>query len=247
MAKRPLRAFFFDVDDTVFSTTDFAELARRNSVKAMIQVGLRMDEEDLYQELLEVITEFSSNYAHHFDKLILRIPPEARAGVSPLIVVAAGVSAYHETKSRYLTAYADATEVLKTLKERGLLLGIISAGVGIKQAEKIVRLGLHKLVGSKFIFITDEIGIAKSNAKLYLRACRAAGVAPEECGYIGDNPTVDVDVPKSIGMPTFLSRRGGKYQNVQGESEPQYIVHNFWDVLEIIENDFDILPAANDV
>ncbi len=47
MDKRPLKAFFFDIDDTVYSITDFAQLARRAAVRAMIEAGLKIDEETL--------------------------------------------------------------------------------------------------------------------------------------------------------------------------------------------------------
>ena len=57
-----IKAIFFDIDGTLFSTMEFAAQARRASVKAMIKAGLNMDEESLLEELLEVVKEFSSNY-----------------------------------------------------------------------------------------------------------------------------------------------------------------------------------------
>lgn len=242
MAKLPLKALFFDIDDTVYSTTEFAQNARRNAVAAMIHAGLKVEAEDCLRELDEVISEFGSNYEHHFDKLMQRLPPGACGAGARIIVVAAGMVAYHQTKFRNFTAYEDAIEVLRVLKEAGLPLGIVTAGVAIKQAEKVVRLGLHKLVCPDNIFITDCLGISKSNAKLYLRACAAMGVEPAEAIYIGDNPKVDVDVPSSVGMRTILSRRSGKYASAQGDREPDHVVHNFWDVQEIIDRHYEITP-----
>ena len=37
---KPLDAIFFDIDDTLFSTTVFADKARRNAIDAMIRAGL---------------------------------------------------------------------------------------------------------------------------------------------------------------------------------------------------------------
>jgi len=48
---RELKAVLFDIDDTLFSTSDFADHARRNAIRSMIQYGLRMDEEAAYREL----------------------------------------------------------------------------------------------------------------------------------------------------------------------------------------------------
>ncbi|MBN2712537.1 MAG: TIGR02253 family HAD-type hydrolase [Planctomycetes bacterium] len=242
MSRKPLRAIFFDVDDTVYSTTEFAQNARRNAVKAMIDAGLEYDEEECLAELCEVISEFGSNYEHHFDKLLQRMPSKAYANSSRIIIVAAGMVAYHQTKFRNFGPYEDALDVLRRLRDTGVPMGIITAGLGVKQAEKIVRLGLHHIVDGKYIYITDTIGISKHNPKIYVRACQEIGAPPEECVYIGDNPTVDVDVPNSIGMMTILSRRSGKYSKVEGATQPDHLVHNFWDVLEVIENNYDIIP-----
>ena len=37
-----LKAIFFDIDDTLFSTTEFADRARRGAVDAMRRYGLRL-------------------------------------------------------------------------------------------------------------------------------------------------------------------------------------------------------------
>ena len=57
------------------SITEFAQQARLNAVNAMIKAGLQMGPEELLLELNEVIQEFTSNHEHHFDKLLLRLPP----------------------------------------------------------------------------------------------------------------------------------------------------------------------------
>jgi putative hydrolase of the HAD superfamily len=244
MAKKKLKALFFDSDDTLYSSTDFASNARRMAVQAMIKAGLRIDEETLVEELDEIIAEFGSNYDRHFDRLLKRLPPGAVPEGSELFVVVAGMIAYHQCKFREFSPYEDALEVLKTLKDRGLILGIVSAGVDVKQAEKIIRLGLLPLLDFKRIFITESVGIAKSNPKLYMRACRSIGADPTVCGYVGDNPLVDVEVPQRIGMRTFLCRRGGKYQGEESPVKPDHIVHNFWDLLETIEREYEIVPNA---
>ena len=51
-----LKAILFDIDDTLYSTTEFAEQARRNSIEAMIRMGLRVEPEAAFRELKEVIS-----------------------------------------------------------------------------------------------------------------------------------------------------------------------------------------------
>jgi putative hydrolase of the HAD superfamily len=206
----------------------------------MIKAGLGMDEEKCLKELEEVIDEFSSNYEHHFDKLLLRLPRTVIGASSPLVLVAAGMIGYHDTKFHNLKPYEDAIAVLRVFKERNMKMGIISAGIGIKQAEKVVRLGLNDLISPQLTFITDSIGISKANPKLFLRACEKIGAKPKNTMYVGDNPSSDVDIPHEIGMITVLSKRSGKHSNKESKHKPDHIIHNFWDLLDLIDTKYQI-------
>jgi putative hydrolase of the HAD superfamily len=201
-----LDVLLFDIDDTLCPTTAFAARARRNAVRGMIAAGLRADEDAVFAELEEVIAEFSSNYEHHFDKLLLRVDPQAVEGLNPALVVAAGVAAYHDTKFRELAPYPLVRELFAELHARGVRLGVITHGLTAKQAEKLVRLGLVPFIDPAAIFISDQIGVAKPNPKLYSTALKALEVAPERAMYIGDNPRNDIAPPKSLGMRTCWAR-----------------------------------------
>ncbi|MFO0981798.1 MAG: TIGR02253 family HAD-type hydrolase [Planctomycetota bacterium] len=243
MAEQNLRAIFFDIDDTLFSTTEFADKARRNSIREMIRHGLKMDAEEAHKELKEVITEFSSNYPHHFDKLLKRIPTTLYAGLNPAVLIAAAVVGYHNTKKE-LTAYPDVIEALELLSRTKLILGVITAGLEIKQAEKLVRMGLVKYLTPTAIFISDQIGISKPNVKLYKVACSSLGLDPRTAMYIGDNPTNDIDPPNRLGMITVRDLRSTRRRDEKGETEPRYEINNFHELLDIVERDFGIpLPG----
>jgi len=236
---RSLKAIYFDVDDTLYSTTEFARRARTAAVKNMIRFGLRMHSEDCLRELEEVVREFSSNYEAHFDKLLLRIPAHYYEGINPAILVAAGVAGYHETKERELAAHEDVIEVMKLLKRyTPLRMGIITNGITVKQAEKIVRLNVYEYLDPAAILISDQEGMNKPNVKFFLRACQRLHLQPNDVMYVGDHPKLDVDPANKVGMVTVHSRRGGKHLDERGLSEPDYVIHNFWDLLEILENEF---------
>jgi len=235
-----LRAVLFDVDDTLYSTTEFADLARSNAVAAMIRLGLRMEHEQVMRELREVIIEFSSNYEAHFDKLLLRLPKETYEGTNAAILVAGAVIAYHETKAGQLQPLPDVMEALRKLSKTELTLGVITMGPQVKQAEKILRLGLMDYIDPSAIFISDQIGIGKPNVKLYMKACRQMDIWPLEAMYVGDNPPNDVDPPNQLGMSTVLVRRGGKYASVAGVTEPDFTIRSFLELLDILRDKFSI-------
>jgi len=235
-----LKGIFFDIDDTLYSTSEFSELARSTALDAMIEHGLAVEKSVLHEELEEVISEFSPNYEHHFEKLLLRIPKRCYRGINSAVIVAAGIIAYHETKYRRLTPYEDAIEVLKLLSKTSLTLGVITEGLEVKQAEKLVRMRINQYLSPNAIFISSQIGISKPNPKIYQRACSDLNLKPTETMYVGDNPLHDVDPPNQIGMISVRMRRGGKHAQAEGHTTPQREVQNFWDLLDYLRQEFRI-------
>lgn len=235
-----LRALFLDIDDTLYSTSEFAAAARRAALDAMIRHGLKMSLEEAVAELAEVIAEFGSNYPHHYDRLLRRLPADRLPPGNPAILVAAAVGAYHDTKYRSLFPFRDVPDVLSRLRaETDLKIGVITEGLEIKQAEKLVRLDLVKWIARDAIFISDQIGISKPNRKLYARACSESGVRPEEAMYVGDHPVNDIAPAKALGMVTVRHRwQGGKHAREEGAVQPDYEIRGFQDLIPILRDHF---------
>jgi len=237
-----LRAILFDVDDTLCATTEFAQRARRNAVRAMIAAGLDHDEETVLTELREVISEFSSNYEHHFDKLLLRLETDGgRAPANRALVIAAGVAAYHDTKFRELKPFPGVHELLSELQQAGVQLGVITHGLAVKQAEKLIRLGLTRYLDPRAIFISDQIGISKPNPKLYQTALRELGLEPGEVMYVGDNPAGDIAPPGSLGMITVWARAAAKSE--LRDETPDHVIESFADMRRLLRETYGLSIA----
>lgn len=237
---KPLDAIFFDIDDTLFSTSVFADKARRAAIDAMVHAGLRADRGDAMRELEEVLAEFTSNYGNHFDKVIDRLGPEAVQGVNAAVVVAAGVVAYHDTKWRELQVHDDVYEVLRWLARTPLIRGIISAGITVKQAEKLVRLKILEFLSPQAIFFTDQIGFSKPNPKLYRRVLQRLKIEPGRCLYVGDHPTHDIDPCNQEGWYTVRVRRSGRHASETGSTQAHWEIRDFLQLRAILEREFGI-------
>ena len=234
-----LKTVLFDVDDTLFSTTAFAQRARGNAVRAMIAAGLELPEEEVLRELDEVIAEFSSNYEHHFDKLLKRLCPGGLQDLNPALIVAAGVTAYHDTKFRGLEPYEDVQPLLTALRGAGIQTGVVTHGWTTKQAEKLVRLGLVDLLDPAAVFISDQLGISKPNPKLYVTVLRMLDRRPEEVMYVGDSLAHDIAPPRSLGMIAVWARRGAKVQAEEGV-EPDHTVDDFVQLLGVLRETYGL-------
>jgi putative hydrolase of the HAD superfamily len=243
MAPSPLKAVFFDVDDTLYSTTAFATRARRRAIEAMVALGgLQVTADQLQAELREVIAEFGPNYDAHYDRMLRRFKPEELGGHSRTVLVAAGVSAYEDTKVREFTAFPGVLDGLKALRRSpGLVLGVITEGLAVKQAEKIHRLGVYPYLDRGAVFISDVIGISKPNPKLWLRACEAARVAPADALYCGDSPVNDIVPAGSVGMKTVRMRSPeGKNAAAECPVRPDHEVRDFPGLMAILRDVYGV-------
>jgi len=235
-----LDAVFFHIDDTLFPTTEFARTARRNAVHAMVMAGLDAPEDVVMHVLEEVIAEFSSNYEHHFDKLLTRLGPAALANHNSALIVAAGVGAYHDTKFRTIGAFDDVEPLLADLKRAGMLVGIITHGLAVKQAEKLWRLGIVESLDPTAIFISDVVGINKPNPKLYQYALRSLDLEPTRVMYVGDNPEHDIAPPLSLGMPAVWSSRAARRKPSDYGIEPTHSVADFSELRTLLREQYDV-------
>ena len=244
--KKCLHAVFLDIDDTLYSTSEFSRLARRNGVRAMIKHGLHVSAGRCLRELDEVISEFSSNYPYHFNKLLARLGSQSYQGVNPEILIAAAVAAYHDTKVSQLKPFPDVLPFLRRLKKAAMMTGIISTGLSTKQAEKIIRLGIVRYVDADKVFISDQIGISKPNPKLFQHALKAAGVAASASMYVGDSSPNDIDPCNSLGMVTAKVLRGGRHEEEPGRTEPAHVVRNLLELWEIMQRRYILRPCDGD-
>lgn len=236
-----LQAILFDVDDTLFSTTGFAAKARRNAVRAMIEYGLDATEEVAMAELAEVLKEFSSNYDHHFDKLLIRLSGQAKVPARRAMIVSAGVVAYHNTKFEGLSPFPDVIPLLDGLKSAGVQLGVITHGWTSKQSEKLIRLGLAmEYFPSEQVFVSDTVGINKPNPKLYAHALQSMGLreVPEQVMYVGDNPANDIAPPQSLGMKTVWCKRASKITSTDIRADHE--VANLAELGEILRREYGL-------
>jgi len=236
---RILKAVLFDIDDTLFPSSEFADKARRSAIEAIVAAGLDVDEDVAMGELHDVVKEFTSNYGNHFDQLVVRLGEHLRPGVHRALVVAAGVRAYHDTKS-HLQAFPDALRCIRRLRKTDLLRGILTNGLTIKQAEKLVRLGLQDAFSPGALYISEDLGVAKPHQRIFKIACDGMGVSPAETMYVGDNPIKDIDGAHEAGLITCLRRGSGKHAAGVGAFAPDFDVSSLDELCTILEQQFGI-------
>jgi putative hydrolase of the HAD superfamily len=190
-----LKAILFDIDNTLFPSTDFAELARRNAINAMVEAGLNVDSEKAYRTLRRIINRYGPNYPKHFNALLRELgrKPDPK-------VIAAGIVAYHQAKTS-IFPYPPVPKTIIHLREKGYRICVASEGRALKQWDKLIRLGLHNIFHD--VFVTS-----KKSRKFYRSILRKLKLRPQEVMMVGDNIEKDIKPAKELGIITVLVAPG---------------------------------------
>jgi HAD superfamily hydrolase (TIGR01662 family) len=96
-------------------------------------------------------------------------------------------------------------DVLKTLKARGLKLGL-AANQPLRALESLSRHGIGEYFANQDI--RAVYGLRKPDVRLFARVCEDLAVRPEECVMVGDRIDNDIVPAKLLGMKTVLIRTG---------------------------------------
>jgi len=200
-----MKCILFDIDDTLFPSTEFSTLARKNAINAMIGMGLDADFEFANAKLKSIIERKGSNYSRHFDDLCNEF------GVKePGRFIAAAVAAYHDTKTS-IAPFPKVPLALLRLKQAGYRLYVATQGSTIKQWDKLIRLRIALYFDG--VFVSEELGTEKGE-RFYLSILEHLGVRPEECLMVGDREEADIVPAKAVGM------RAARVRSARNEGSP---------------------------
>ncbi|MCM3185604.1 HAD family hydrolase [Priestia megaterium] len=121
--------------------------------------------------------------------------------------------------------------VLKELKKKGLLLGMITNGFTDFQWMNVRALGIDHYFDT--ILVSEQEGIKKPHKDIFLRALKALDVSAEESVYIGDHPENDVLGARGAGMHAVWK----KDAFFDGNFTDSYVIEDLKELLNVI-NEF---------
>jgi FMN hydrolase / 5-amino-6-(5-phospho-D-ribitylamino)uracil phosphatase len=198
----PIKAVLFDLDDTLWPVVPAIERAERLMFAWLQQHAPAVASLFTIEQLRERRKELmATDPVYQLDLRKLRhaglVEALRHAGEDQSLADRA-MAVFSRARNE-VTLFADVVPALTALKDR-VALGTVTNGVA----------DLHA-VGIAHLFRTSvaayEIGCAKPEPAIFLAACEALGVAPEETVYVGDDPLLDVEGAQKAGLQGVLLRR----------------------------------------
>jgi putative hydrolase of the HAD superfamily len=208
--ERKIECINFDLDSVLYIPSDFLETTLLISIRAMIEVGLKARPWDALRKLVE-IRSADPNAGDHFDRLCLHFNKK----FDPLIV-AAGIEKYWDCKVGVMTSAPETKPVLSALHDK-YPLALITNGPPLKQAGKIVRLGLshffsrtvsNQKLQMHLTYATAERTRVKPYPYLWRMSRKDLGYRFSRAVMVGDRYWEDMFGAKRLGMITIKVIQG---------------------------------------
>lgn len=215
-----IRAVLFDFDDTL-----------QNRPKAFLQYcsfflskyfpNLPVDEKERRAQAM--LTRNNGGYVNYIDYFLSLFEDWGWKDAPPVGDI------YREFQFRfsdYVSLFPEAKEVLTALKQRGLLVGIVTNGPSLLQNRKLDISGLRPMLD--IAIVSGDEKVHKPDAEIFRRAAARLGVACESCLYVGDHPVNDIRGARSAGMhPVYINAYGGDthIENVPEITNLREILH----------------------
>jgi uncharacterized cofD-like protein len=225
-----IKAIFFDLDDTLYDCSgSLVDAARQRAAKAMVDAGLPVTEEEAYK-LQEQLTQRHGPRYRVFD----HIAEQHGKGQN---MVNAAMRAYNRDKVGDINAFDDVIPTLKTLRDQGYSLFLVSPGVFARQERKIYILGLRQYF-DEIIINDSEIGTELEEC--YIDLMTRHGLTPQECVCVGDRIHSEIRIANYLRMTT-VQMIHGRYKSLLPKNELEEPDFRISQVSKLL----DILSAAN--
>ncbi len=99
---------------------------------------------------------------------------------------------------KHACPYDGAFEVLSSLKQRGIKLGVVTNGRDAFQRSKLEGMGATKLVDS--IVTSGGFGAKKPDPRIFAACLNELQVAPQSAAFVGDDFASDMEPAIALGM-----------------------------------------------
>lgn len=138
---------------------------------------------------------------------------------------------YDETFGDHNVIFPNSEKLLKELKNRGYIVGVITNGPSYLQNHKMDTSGLRPYCD--LVVVSGDVGVHKPDPALFIYAAEKLGLKPEECCYVGDHPINDIQGAKAAGMMAIRMNFGWFKDQMIDESIP--VINDIIEVLDYLD------------
>lgn len=126
--------------------------------------------------------------------------------------------------------FEESEPLLKELRSRGYITGVITNGPSTLQHTKLEESGL--LPFCDILVVSGDLPFAKPSPEIFIYTADKLGLETNDCVYVGDHPINDIEGALSSGMKAIRMNWGWFKDKDLREDVPT--VNNIYDVIKYV-------------
>ena len=199
-------AIIFDMDDTILSDDQAAERCWRQVCHDQAQRIAAWSTDELLAHIRDIhrwfLADPDQNRKFGLDPgrapyEILSVAFE-RYGIKDEALKEEMSDSYQELKSATIELIPGALDTLRSLRDCGTALGLITNGDANVQRAKVRKAGLEPLFDC--VLVAGEFGAAKPDPRVFRHTLEQLEVEPSDAWMVGDNLINDVGGAQAVGI-----------------------------------------------
>lgn len=219
-----IKAVLFDFDETLQDRTLAFEKYMVTFFKDFLP---NLSKEETNKRKNDMIVTGNGGYVNRvkwFQKLIDMWHWDDAPTASDLVVH------YDNQFGLHIAMFDESVPLLKELKKRGYIIGIITNGGSYLQHTKLEGSGL--LPYCDIVVVSGDLPFAKPSPEIFNYTAEKLGLKTDECVYVGDHPVNDIEGALSSGMKAIRMNWGWFKDQDLREDVPT--VDNIYDVIKYL-------------
>jgi len=133
-----------------------------------------------------------------------------------------------------VTIYPETVPTLAALRERGLLVGLIT-NASAQAGGVLEEIGLAQHFDA--VVLSCMVGVVKPDAAIYLHTCRQLGVAPANSMFVADGAFTELDGAKAVGMVAVKIEQANQSGDYGTSMSFDYEIVRLTEVLRLLDMD----------
>ncbi len=144
------------------------------------------------------------------------------AGIAALDVADNIATWYRAERAKAIAPYPGAMKTVKTIRERGIRLALITNGEANNQRRSVDKLKLETYFDC--IVIEGEFGVGKPDERVFRHALEVTDSTPEETWMVGDSLAADIAPAVQLGLHAVWVDETGDGLPADAPVEPHRII-----------------------
>jgi len=215
----------FDLDNTLIDFMRMKTESSEAAIRAMIDSGLPLKEEKAKKILFGLFKEYGIEDQTIFQKFLEKTIKEI-----DYRILSNGIASYRRVQAGFLFPYPHVRSTLVKLKEKNLVLGIVSDAPRMRAWLRLAEMNMTHYFD--VVITLDDTGLLKPNRMPFEKALKKLKFKPNEILFVGDNPERDILGAKQAGMKTCLAKYG--QQVFSGKVKADYEIKDVNELLGLV-------------